>query len=100
MTDDEAWLGMTHLLLKTVETRPTPGKIKDLAARPQHESGDPHPRFDAPPESLGVLRCVFIEGEFTPMPPLTRLARFRARGAVARAQHPKSRRTAGSGHQK
>ena len=34
-------------------TRPIPGQITDLAARPQHESGDPHPRFDAPPESLG-----------------------------------------------
>jgi len=34
-----------------VETRPTPGQISDLAARPHHESGNPHPRFDAPPES-------------------------------------------------
>ena len=43
---------------KTVQlVGPTPGQITDLAARPQHESGDPHPRFDAPPESLGGTMC-------------------------------------------
>ena len=42
---------MTHLVC--VKTRPTRGQITDLAARPQHESGDPRPRFDAPLESLG-----------------------------------------------
>ena len=54
------------------ETRPAPGQITDLAARPQHESGNPHPRFDAPPESLGG----------TPMLPLTRSARFRAQARL------------------
>ena len=44
---------MTHLVLKQPKTRTIPGQITDLAAPPQHESGDPHPRFDAPPESLG-----------------------------------------------
>ena len=51
LADDKAWLGMTHLVLKQPKTRPTPGQITDLAAPPQHESGNPHPRFDAPPES-------------------------------------------------
>ena len=53
LADDKAWLGMTHLVLKQPKTRPTPGKITDLAAPPQHGSGDPHPRLDTPPGSLG-----------------------------------------------
>ena len=39
-----------------------------------------------------LLRCGFIEGEFTPMPPLTRLAAwlgFAREHAVARVQHTK-----------
>ena len=47
-----------------------------------------------------VARCVFIEGEFTPMPPLTRLARFPARARRCARSAPENGRTAGSGHQK
>ena len=39
LVDDEAWLGMTHLVLKQPKTRPTPGQITDLAACAQQESG-------------------------------------------------------------
>ena len=76
--DDEAWLGMTHLVL---ETRPTPGQITDLAARPQHESGDPHPRFDAPPESLGGTMRFHRRGIYAHAAP-------HSLGSISRASTP------------
>ena len=42
---------MTHRASELA--RPTPGQIADRVAPPQHESGTPHPRFDALPESMG-----------------------------------------------
>ena len=43
-----------------------------------------------------VGRCVFTEGEFAPMPPLTRLARFRARARrCARSSAPETRPNCG-----
>ena len=39
-------------IIKRNQTRPTtPGQIAALVAPPQHESENPHPRFDVPPES-------------------------------------------------
>ena len=58
-----------------------PGKITDLAARPQHESGDPHPRFDAPPESLGMTARFHRRGVYAHAAP-------RSLGSISRASMP------------
>ena len=81
LADDKAWLGMTHLVLKQPKTRPTPGQITDLAAPPQHESGDPHPRFDAPPESLGGTMRFHRRGIYAHAAP-------HSLGSISRASTP------------
>ena len=64
-----------------VETRPTPEQIIDLAARPQHESGDPHPRLDAPPESLGGTMRFHRRGIYAH-------AALHSLGSISRARTP------------
>ena len=91
---------ITHLVLKLA--RSTPGQIANLAARPQHESGDPHPRFDAPPESLDGTMRFPRRGPYAHAAPhsLGAWLDFARKRTVARAQHPESGRTARNGHQK
>ena len=72
---------MTHRVLNLVKTRPTPGQITDLAARPQHESGDPHPRLDAPPESLGGTMRFHRRGIYAHAAP-------HSLGSISRASTP------------
>jgi hypothetical protein len=72
---------MTHLVLKKVETRPTPGQITDLAACAQQESGFAHPRFDAPPESLGGTMRFHRRGIYAHAAP-------HSLGSISRASTP------------
>ena len=68
-------------VIKRDQTRPTPGQITDLAARPQHESGDPHPRLDAPPESLGGTMRFHRRGIYAHAAP-------HSLGSISRASTP------------
>ena len=97
--------GTTEIQMKGAANRTSSGASTQP---PQHESGDPRPRFDAPPESLGGTIHFHRRGNHAhaaPCPLLAWLA-FRTRARQHCARHcartaPKTNgRTAGSGDEK
>ena len=91
LADDEAWLGMTHLVLTLVPHQANRRFSSGVCTTRKRVCT---PAFRCTTRVLGpwVGRCVFIEGEFTPiMPPLTRLARFRARARRCARSAPEKR---------
>ena len=74
-------MGVFPLVLKTVETRSTPGQITDVAACAQQESGVAHPRFDAPPGSLGGAMHFHRRGIYAHTAP-------HSLGSISRATDP------------
>ena len=82
---------MAHRLLKKLAPHPHRGKSQMLR-RVHNKKAGVHTRVSMHQPSLWVVRCVFIEREFTLMPPLTRLARFRRRTVRNRRSRRHQRR--------
>jgi len=60
---------MTRLVLSEKRSQCEPRQITNLARCPQPESGRPHPRFDAPPESLAGTMHFHTRGFHAHPPP-------------------------------
>ena len=91
---------MTRLVLSEKRPQCEPRQITNLARCPQPESGRPHPRFDAPPESLAGTMHFHTRGFHAHPPPSPAWLDFTREHAISRAQHPKHSETAANGHRK